>query len=481
MISLTHSIRSQLTLLSKRSFGCCAGLVDDKQQTTPLTENEQEKAEYGFEVFSTNWKFGPGVASELLTDLKKRDVRRVGIFTDPTVRQLEFFSRVVEPILTNGSIEVEIFDKVLIEPSLDSFLEGAEFCRDGQFDLHVSIGGGSVMDTTKAASLYAAVKPQDNDPFAFINAPIGRASFPPAQELNRLVKPHIAVPTTSGTGSESTCLSICKIPSMDNCKTGIAHPVLYPTLAVIDPTACYSLPNTVVAASGFDVLSHAIESYTARHFTTRRPVRTPAGTRPVLQGSNPFADIGCQHALRLCGKYFLRAVADPDDKEARDWMMFASTIAGTSMGNAGTQLPHGLSYPVSGAVRSFQAKNYPTEHGPIIPHGMAVVLHAPSVARYINKYVSKKHVDVLHLLDDTHHSSTHIKQEEAGELLAQKLIGYMQATHMPNGLNAVGYDLDDLDMLVKAAFPQKRVIDNAPFKVEKDHLYDLYKGAMSYW
>jgi alcohol dehydrogenase class IV len=239
-----------------------------------------------------------------------------------------------------------------------------------------------------------------------------------------------------------------------------------------------SLPQNVVAASGFDVLSHAIESYTARAYHTRSPAFTKEGRRPMLQGKNPYADIGCREALRICGKFFLRAVSDPSDVEARVQMSFAASIAGAAMGNAGTQLPHGLSYGVSGSVRSHRVEGYPSDH-PIIPHGMSVILNAPSVARFSNKYCGDLQLEVLDLLGRS--KAAHGPAAEAGEHLAQYLIELMKATGTPNGLGAVGFTSQDIPMLVEKAFPQKRVIDNAPFVVSKEVIAELYEGGMQYW
>ena len=320
-----------------------------------------------------------------------------------------------------------------------------------------------------------ATYPPANGFYDYLNIPIGRGLAPKG-----LLRPHISCPTTSGTGSETTCIAICAIDSPDfgKTKTGIVHKQLYPVLAVIDPLSTRSLPASVVAASGFDVLSHAIESFTARAFNVRSPAFTPQGKRPILQGKNPYADIGCREALRLCGKYFLRAVSDPNDLEARNQMSFASSIAGSAMGNAGTQLPHGLSYGVSGSVRSHRVPGYPQEN-PIIPHGMSVILHAPSVARFSNPYCGELQQEILHLLGHPKAATTDVK--DAGEQLADYLIGLMKATDTPNGLNAVGFTSDDVPKLVEKAFPQKRVIDNAPFPVSKEIIAQLYEGSMNYW
>ena len=132
-------------------------------------------------------------------------------------------------------------------------------------------------------------------------------------------------------------------------KTGIANRRLKPTLGLLDPDNTRTMPPQVAASSGLDILSHAIESFTAMPFTDRpRPDRP--SLRPAYQGSNPISDIWSLQALRMVARYLVRAVEDPSDDEARAQMMLAAAYAGVGFGNAGVHLPHGMSYPVSGNV-----------------------------------------------------------------------------------------------------------------------------------
>src|SRR5207249_3429950 len=182
--------------------------------------------------------------------------------------------------LKAAAVEATVYDEVVVEPTTASFQAAARFAAEGGFDGYVSVGGGSVMDTCKAANLYATYPAEF---MTYVNAPIGAG-----QKVPGPVRPHIACPTTSGTGSETTGIAIFNLTEI-NAKTGIISRRLIPTVALVDATVTLTLPKNVVAATGFDCMSHALESLTARPWPRRlNPARGP--TRPVSQGANPFSD-----------------------------------------------------------------------------------------------------------------------------------------------------------------------------------------------
>jgi len=206
-----------------------------------------------------------------------------------------------------------------------------------------------------------------------------------------------------------------------------------------------------------------------------KPAR--ASARPLYNGANPWSDIAAREALRLIGKYLVRAVSDASDTEARGQMMYAGTLAGMAFGNGGCHLPHGMSYAVAGLVRDFRPSEYPPDH-PMVPHGMAVILNAPSVYRFTASACPERHLEGAECLGVDVQGAT---PDDAGAIVAERIIEMMRATRFPGGLAAVGYSEADLGALADGAFPQKRLLDNSPRPASKDDLAELFRGAMRYW
>jgi alcohol dehydrogenase class IV len=258
-------------------------------------------------------------------------------------------------------------------------------------------------------------------------------------------------------------------------KTGIASRRLRPVLGIVDPDATRTLPAAVVAASGFDVLAHALESFTAKPYRQRLRPASPAA-RPLSQGANPYSDLACVEALRLLGAHLTDAVADAADDAAREAVMYAATLAGIGFGNAGVHLPHGMAYAVAGLVHDFRPPGYETDHA-MVPHGMSVIVSAPAVARFTAPAAPERHRLAANLLG----ASGAIDDEAAGEALAAELARLMRTTGMPNGLRALGYADGDIPALVEGAFAQQRLLANAPRPVEREDLAHLFGDAFAAW
>jgi len=426
-----------------------------------------EGHEQVFSVDISSISFGHGVLAEAGDHAKALGMTRVALFTDQTLVNLPYVAQVRDALKAAG-VDVVVFDAVKVEPTDQSFKAAAQFAVDGKFDGYVSVGGGSVIDTCKAANLYATWP--SGDFLDYVNAPIGAGKPVPGP-----LKPHIACPTTCGTGSECTGITIFDLLS-HQVKTGIASKRLRPSMALIDPGVTYTLPKNVVASSGFDVLSHALESYTAKPFTQRLAPGKPA-LRPMSQGANPWSDVGCEAALKLLGQYLVRAVNDASDHEARDQMMYAATLAGIAFGNSGVHVPHGMAYSVAGLVRDFQPEGYP-QHEPMVPHGMSVIVNAPSVFRFTACACPDRHLFGAACLGADTRSA---RPEDAGEIVASQLISLMKATAIPNGVGGVGYGEADVPGLTKGAWAQQRLLTNAPRAVSEADLSQLYRDAMCYW
>jgi hydroxyacid-oxoacid transhydrogenase len=424
--------------------------------------------EQAFAIDASAVTFGPGVLAECGPLAASLGCKRVALFTDARVAALPHVA-VALASLRAAAVDVALFDEVRIEPSDASFKRAADFARGGAFDGYVSVGGGSVIDTCKAAALYAAY-PAPFD--TYVNAPLGQGRAVPGP-----LPPHVACPTTTGTGSECTGIAIFDWGER-HAKTGIASRRLRPTHALVDPTCARTLPATVVAAGGFDVLCHAIESYTARPYTLRATPASPS-LRPMSQGRNPWSDLGAMQALTLCGRFFLRAVASADDVEARHGLAWAATLAGIAFGNAGVHLPHAMSYAVAGMAhdRGYHCAGYP-DGEPLVPHGLSVIVNAPSVFRAVAASCPERHLEAAAALGAEVRGAA---ADDAGAILGDAVLALMRATDTPNGIGGVGYVDRDLPALANGAFAQKRLVDNAPLAVDEARLVELFRGALSYW
>lgn len=422
--------------------------------------------ETAFTMDTSSIKYGPGVTREVGYDMAERGAERVMVVTDPNLAESEPVSVTLE-VLRREGIDAVLFDQVRVEPTDTSFQEAIRFATEGSFDGYVGVGGGSSMDTAKVANLYAT---HPAELLAYVNPPIGEGRPVPGP-----LEPLIAVPTTAGTGSETTGVAIFDFEEM-HAKTGIAHRAMRPAMGIVDPNNTRSLPKMVAACTGLDVLSHALESLTAIPYH-QRPAAEHPKLRPAYQGANPISQIWAARAIELVARYLIRAIEDADDQEARGQMLLAAALAGIGFGNAGVHLPHGMSYPVSGMVRDFKPDGYISDH-PIIPHGMSVILNAPAVFRFTGPTNPSLHLEAARLMGA---ETAGAGQDEAGEILAGAIVDLMRKAGMPNGLSAVGYGPDDVDALVEGTLPQHRVTKLSPRPFGPEELRDLFLDSMTCW
>ena len=417
-------------------------------------------------VSSSNIKYGFGATRELGFDMKELRANRVMVVTDRNLAEKEVVKIVIKSLEDEG-IETVLYRDTRIEPTDISMMEAIDFAISGKFDGFVAVGGGSSMDTAKVANLYSTYPA---DFMTYVNAPIGKGTPVPGP-----VKPLICIPTTAGTGSETTGVAIFDIVQM-HAKTGIAHPAIRPVMGIVDPNNTRTLPTMAAACSGFDILVHAVESFTALPFN-QRPAAEHPRLRPTYQGSNPISDVWATKAIEMASKNIIRVIQNPADDEARSQMMIAATMAGIGFGNAGVHLPHGMSYPVSGMARSYIPEGYPADHA-IIPHGMSVVLNAPAVFRFTGMANPERHLEAARLMGT---DIAKAKKEDAGEILASAFVTLMKKTGMPNGLAAVGYTAKDVGKLVEGTLPQRRVLNISPRPVTPDNLRALFLESMTCW
>ncbi|KAI9702844.1 MAG: hypothetical protein M1836_008058 [Candelina mexicana] len=443
-------------------------------------------------------RFGPGCTREVGMDFKNMGAKKVMVVTDQNVSKLEVMKQVREG-LGREAIEFVEFDRTVVEPKDSSIKEAIDFSKPHQPDSFLAVGGGSVIDTAKLMNLYNCFP--DAEFLDFVNAPLGKGL-----PISKPLKPLIAVPTTAGTGSETTGTAIFDLVSK-KAKTGIAHRALKPTLGICDPLNTRTMPSAVHSSSVYlldkvrVLMFSAIRSNLGQQFPitngchdlqiplcallTKVRQTDHIGDFQLTEyptGANPISDIFSLQALRSTVQYLPRAVSDPDDFEAQSQMLLAATLAGVGFGNAGVHLCHGMSYPISGQNPGYTHPGYVTNK-PIIPHGVSVAVTAPSVFRFTGASNPERHLAAAEAFGvDVSNVSKSSAGEVLGEALAQFLV---KLGDQPRGLKALGFSRGHVDGLVEGTLPQKRVLMLAPnlsaeVSEEKEQLRSLFEDAMEY-
>jgi len=465
--------------------------------------------EHAVEIAASTIRYGPGSTAEVGFDVAGllaeqaaagggggTGTGKVLIVTDAHISKLAAgpMPRVMESLRRAGvpASAVSVYDRVSVEPTDLSFQDAIQEAKRVQPSVYVAVGGGSAMDTAKAANLYASHPTAEF--LDFVNAPLGKGKPVPVGS----VRPLIAVPTTAGTGSETTGVAIFDYTPL-HAKSGIASRSIKPALGIVDPHNTVTMPRPVAIASGFDVLCHALESFTALPFTQRALAPTPA-QRPTYQGASLPSDVWAGVTLRLLAKYFLKSVRNPEDTDARIGMVYASCFAGYGFGSAGCHLPHAMSYGISGRNKGYVQEGYTairTATKPLIPHGISVVLGAPAVFRYTAATNPARHAEAARLLAGEDEplklflytptsdaakpegaAAKRVTAADAGAALADQLLKYMHELGVPDGLNAVGYTAGDVASLVEAVLPQKRLLNVAPAPTAGEELTALFQASM---
>jgi hydroxyacid-oxoacid transhydrogenase len=441
-------------------------------------------------------RFGVGSTSEIGSDLSySYCATRVVVFTDPNVRRLPCMDVVLESLDRHRITSVLVYDRVRVEPNDASFLDAIGFLKSTEYDAVVALGGGSVMDTAKAANLYACH--DSADLYDFVNAPVGRGLPVPARNRRgETLKPLIAIPTTAGTGSETTGVAIFD-DSGTRSKTGIASHRIRPSLAIVDPANALTMPRKVATYSGLDVLCHAIESYTALPYTKRVRPSSPQ-MRPAYQGSNPIADVWSLFALRTCAQHLVdAAMASTEDSEderrleSRSQMLLAASAAAMGFGNAGVHLCHGMSYPISSQVKVYQGYDHldlAIDHHPLVPHGLSVIVSAPAVFRFTAGADPDRHAMCARILSEARVQRNHGQwddsprrsyRDDAGAWLAYEIRMICCELDVKLGLRPLGYTEEDIPALVQGTLPQHRVTKISPRQpIGENELDYLFRQAL---
>ncbi|MEM3400864.1 MAG: hydroxyacid-oxoacid transhydrogenase [Nitrososphaerota archaeon] len=403
-----------------------------------------------FELRMPYVKFGIGALYELGYDLSKLKLKKTLIVTDDYIsKKTDYIERAVSSFKQNG-IEADVWDDVEPEPSDTSIQEGIEFAKKGGYDSFVAIGGGSSIDTAKLIDLYTTHPAELTDYFA---PPIGKGLQIPGP-----IKFLIAVPTTSGTGSETTGTAVVTFVEKKS-KFGITHECLIPKIAILDPLLTMSMPPKLTASTGIDALMHAIEAYLAKPYTTRERPQSPS-TRPVYQGSMPITDFLAEKAILLIGEYLPKAYANGLDIEARSNMHLAAFIAGVAFGNAGVHLAHALALSLSTIVM---------DKGVKLPHGVAAGVFGPGMLKVLEPFYPERCSIIANYLSGGANPCAHKAMSE-----------FIKTLGLPSGLHELGITERDIDTLVDAALMNKRLLSLSPITPERDVLKKIVVESLRY-
>ena len=426
-----------------------------------FSNNEMVHNETIFGLESTQLKFGRNSLNELGWELNNYNSKKILLVVDPVLHDFNVTQKILDQIKLSGA-EVVTFDNISIEPTLKSFEVASQYALEVSFDLIIAAGGGSTIDTAKVINL---IKVCGGEVMDYVNAPIGKGKKPTSQLL-----PLIAIPTTSGSGSEATTVAVLDIPEM-NLKTGISHRFLRPTLALVDPELSKTTPSGVTASAGLDVICHAIESFISKPYHQREKPNSP-DERPPYQGSNPVSDIWSMKAIDFGGKYLSRAVLNGEDVEARSNMMLSATLAGIGFGTAGVHIPHACAYPIAGLKYSYQASGYKKC---FVPHGFSVIVTAPAVFRFTYDVDPVKHIKAAELLNGS------VIDNPSSESLSYELIKLMKEVGAPSGIKELGYVEQDISKIIKGAMKQQRLLSIAPKEVSENDLNQILIQSMENW
>ena len=414
-----------------------------------------------FGLESTQLKFGRNSLNELGWELSKYASAKVLLIIDPVLHDFDVTQKVLDQIKSSGS-EVITYDNISVEPTLKSFETASHFAQGYSFDLIIAAGGGSTIDTAKVTNL---IKVCGGKVMDYVNAPIGKGKTPTSKLL-----PLIAIPTTSGSGSEATTVAVLDIPDL-KLKTGISHRFLQPTLALVDPELSKTTPSGVTASAGLDVICHAIESFISKPYHQREKPNSP-DDRPPYQGSNPVSDIWSMKALDYGGKFLSRAVLNGEDIKARGNMMLSATLAGIGFGTAGVHIPHACAYPIAGLKHSYQARGYKNS---FVPHGISVIVTAPAAFRFTYDADPEKHIKAAELLKGS------TIDNPGPESLPCELIKLMKEVGVPSGIKDLGYAKADISEIVVGAMKQQRLLSIAPKNVSENDLNQILTQSIENW
>ena len=369
---------------------------------------------------------GVGALQNISRVLKDNHVKKVALFTGKRVRAAGLLDAALEQMREAG-VEVVILDELPPEPTYKEVQFLVDQCKASGADFIVAIGGGSVLDTAKLASISLT---DDYDVEALLDDP---------KQAKKQVKT-LLIPTTAGTGSEATQIGIVAVPEKE-LKVGIVNVEMIADYVILDAEMIRNLPRTIAAATGVDALAHAIECFTSKKAT-------------------PLSNLYALQALEIILNDIERACDDPDDMEAKERMQLASFFAGIAIAASGTTAVHALSYPLGGKYH--------------IAHGVSNAILLVPVMRFNEPACRDRLVQVY----DRCMRGDAVSAEEKSGAVIRRLAEIVEHLNIPTSLTEFGVPKEDLPGLVTAGMSVTRLLVNNMRDVTPEDAYSIYREVL---
>ncbi|MGQ9801866.1 MAG: iron-containing alcohol dehydrogenase [Candidatus Saccharicenans sp.] len=372
--------------------------------------------------------FGAGRLKET-GKVSARFGRRCLLVTVPSFPEFEPALRRLKSVLRKNKLEVEHFDQVVPNPTVEVISSGARVARKFRAELVIGLGGGSSIDSAKAIAVEATHKGSCWDYLYF------RETQPTERTL-----PIVAIPTTSGTGSHVTQVAVVTNPEERN-KSALYNSRLFPRVAIVDPELMLTLPSYQTAITGFDAFCHAFESY-------------------ITPKCSPYIEILALECLRLVAQHLPVAVKKGDSLEVREKLAWADTLAGLSIANSAVTLPHGIAMALSGLY-------------PSVAHGQALASVYPSIMRYTYRSATKKFATVARILNPALQS---VPDKGAARQLGDELEKFIKVLGIKKSLRELGVIESELKLLARSSLvlPDYR---NHPYVVSLQEVEKLLRQS----
>lgn len=369
---------------------------------------------------------GTGAVKSVPDMVERLGGKKVLIITDSVIKEVGLLDE-LQAVLDEAGIEYGAFLGVEPEPRLEIVEECLKVIKEGEYDLLIGFGGGSSIDIMKSASILVTNPGTIND-YIGVN-------LVPNKGL-----PMIAIPTTAGTGSEVTAISILS-DQKEELKKGVVSPYLLPDVALVDPYLMRTMPAKVTAATGMDALTHAVEAY-------------------ISVNAFPATDALAKEAIVLIARNLRTAVMNGDDMEAREKMAHAATLAGMSFANAGVGAVHALAYPLGGKYH--------------IPHGVANALLLPYVMEYNCLSNLSKFADMAELLGE---DVTGLSDREKAVVAVEAMKQLAVDVGIPTSLQDFNIPESAIPILAEGAMKVTRLLANNPRKLTYEEVEQIYRNA----